>query len=144
MYKSVISSGKKRSYRSKHREVHEPDEGQQYAIVQELLGNGRLNALCYDGVKRMGRIRGSLRHGPNKVIINKKDLIVVSERDFEDKVDVIHKYNHDEASTLFRRYKMPDFFEKAWSSDDFNNETDSTNIVFGDADEMTEEDISNL
>lgn len=135
MYKSVISSGKKRTYRTKHNECLEPEDDQQYAVVQELLGNGRLNALCYDGVTRMGRIRGSLRHGPKKALIFKKDLIIVSQRDFEDKVDVIHKYSHDEASMQFRKYKMPDHLVKAWSSDEFSNSTDVDNIVFGDSDE---------
>lgn len=33
----------------------------EYAQVTKMLGNGRLEALCFDGVKRLAHIRGKLR-----------------------------------------------------------------------------------
>lgn len=33
----------------------------EYAQVTKMLGNGRLEAMCFDGVKRLCHIRGKLR-----------------------------------------------------------------------------------
>lgn len=37
------------------------EDGQEYAQVTKMLGNGRLEAMCFDGVKRLCHIRGKLR-----------------------------------------------------------------------------------
>ena len=39
----------------------------EYAQVTKMLGNGRLEAMCFDGVKRLCHIRGKLR---KKVFVN--------------------------------------------------------------------------
>lgn len=41
--------------------------GSEYAQVIKMLGNGRLEALCFDGIKRLCHIRGKLR---KKVLTN--------------------------------------------------------------------------
>jgi len=33
----------------------------EYAQVTKMLGNGRLEAMCFDGTKRLCHIRGKLR-----------------------------------------------------------------------------------
>lgn len=117
MYQSNLTAAKKRTNsKAKKRDFILPDEEQQYAVVKALLGNGRLTALCADGLERLGKIRGSLRKGPNKAIINKNDLIIVSCRDYEDKVDVVHKYTHEESSSMFRMYEIPQALKKAYNS----------------------------
>lgn len=135
MYQSRISNGKKRTNRhEKHRALEEPDEGQLYAIVQELIGNGRLKALCSDNQSRLGRIRGSLRKTSHKIIIEKNDLILVSIRDFEpDKVDVLHKYTYEEASLIMQTFEIPDCIRRAWNISDThadNNNDDTSHVVF--------------
>ena len=135
MYQSRISNGKKRTNRhEKHRALEEPEEGQTYAIVQELMGNGRLKALCSDNQSRLAKIRGSLRKMSNKIIIEKNDLILVSFRDFEpDKVDVLHKYNYEEANLIMQTFEIPDCIRRAWNiSDTHHNHTedDTSNVVF--------------
>lgn len=56
-----------------------------------MLGNGRLEAQCFDGIKRLAHIRGKLR---KKVWINQGDIILISLRDYQDeKGDVILKYS---------------------------------------------------
>lgn len=35
--------------------------GAEYAQVTKMLGNGRLEAMCFDGTKRLCHIRGKLR-----------------------------------------------------------------------------------
>merc|ERR1712173_271536 len=74
------------------------EDGQEYAQVTKMLGNGRLEAMCFDGVKRLCHIRGKLR---KKVWINQSDIILVGLRDYQDaKADVIQKYSADEARNL--------------------------------------------
>ena len=136
MYQTRIRNGKKKT--PKHRVLFEPDDDQKYAIVQEIMGNGRVKVLCDDNKIRMGRIRGSMRKCGNKVLIERGDMVIVAMRDFEDdKVDVIHKYNYDEGTYLAKEGDLPSVIAKAWTSsmDLGNNEADTNNndqyIVFG-------------
>lgn len=61
----------------------------EYAQVLRMLGNGRLEAHCMDGVKRLCHIRGKMR---KKVWVNAGDVVLVGLRDYQDeKADVILK-----------------------------------------------------
>lgn len=115
MYQSRIQNAKKRASRNdKGRTIEEPVDGQSYAVVDSMLGNGRLRALCADGVLRTGRIRGSMRKFGGKVIIEPRDLIIVAHRDFDtENVDVIHKYTHEEAKKVLKWYEVPACLKKA-------------------------------
>ena len=78
----------------------------EYAQVVKMLGNGRLEALCFDGEKRLAHIRGKLR---KKVWINQGDIILLSLRDYQDeKGDVILKYTADEARSLKAYGELPE------------------------------------
>lgn len=57
-------------------------EGQDYARITKLLGNRRLLCFCNDGKERIGKIRGALCKGPQKVIIRVGDIVLVSYREF--------------------------------------------------------------
>lgn len=46
---------------SEKRELVFKEDEQEYAQVTKMLGNGRLEAMCFDGVKRLCHIRGKLR-----------------------------------------------------------------------------------
>merc|ERR1712087_214429 len=82
------------------------EDGQEYAQVTKMLGNGRLEAMCFDGVKRLCHIRGKLR---KKVWINQSDIILVGLRDYQDaKADVIQKYSADEARNLNSYGEFPE------------------------------------
>lgn len=88
------------------RELTFKEEGQEYAQVLKMLGNGRLEALCFDGEKRLAHIRGKLR---KKVWINQGDIILLSLRDYQDeKGDVILKYSADEARSLKAYGELPE------------------------------------
>lgn len=115
MYKSNIRNAKKRGGKDdRNRDFLVPDGCQAYALVQEMMGNGRLRALCEDGVARVGRIRGSMRKYKNKVIIGRGDLVIVALREFDtDNVDVIHKYTHDECSKLVLWKSLPESIHRA-------------------------------
>ena len=72
-------------------------QGQCYAVVRKMLGNGRLRAICEDGKERLCSIRGILRKRKGVHLISKEDMILISKRPFNDKLgDVLHKYNDDE------------------------------------------------
>ena len=43
------------------RELVFREDGQEYAQVTKMLGNGRLEAMCFDGEKRLAHIRGKMR-----------------------------------------------------------------------------------
>jgi len=87
------------------RELVFREASQQYAQVIKMLGNGRLEAQCFDSVKRLCHIRGKLR---KKVWINMGDIILVGLRDFQDeKADVILKYTPDEARKLQSLGEIP-------------------------------------
>lgn len=88
------------------RELVFKEDGQEYAQVTKMLGNGRLEAMCFDGVKRLCHIRGKLR---KKVWINQSDIILVGLRDYQDcKADVILKYSADEARNLKSYGEFPE------------------------------------
>ena len=58
--------------------VRDPAE-ERYGKVVRMLGNGRLRALCDDGVERLCRIRGNMRR---RVWVRAGDTVLVSLRDF--------------------------------------------------------------
>ena len=124
-----VSQGGKNRRRGKNendddkRELVFREDGQEYAQVTKMLGNGRLEAMCFDGEKRLAHIRGKMRKKvcgvalagpidnysicPNQVWINQGDIILLSLREFQDgKADVIVKYTADEA----RNRKLADCY----------------------------------
>jgi len=87
------------------RELVFREASQQYAQVIKMLGNGRLEAQCFDATRRLCHIRGKLR---KKVWINTGDIILVGLREFQDeKADVILKYSPDEAKKLQSLGEIP-------------------------------------
>jgi len=78
----------------------------EYAKVLKMLGNGRLDAYCYDGVKRLCHIRGKMR---KKVWVGVGDIILIGLREYQDsKADVMLKYTPDEARNLKIYGELPD------------------------------------
>eukprot|EP00037_Helgoeca_nana_P000090 m.20103 g.20103 ORF g.20103 m.20103 type:complete len:149 (-) comp10131_c0_seq1:251-697(-) len=111
------------------RELIFKEDGQEYAQVTKMLGNGRLEALCFDGVKRLAHIRGKLR---KKVWINQGDIILLGLREYQDaKGDVILKYTADEARNLKTYGELPES-AKINETDTFGAQDDADEIVFGD------------
>jgi initiation factor 1A len=72
------------------RELEYKEFGQEYAQVVRMLGNGRCECYCYDGVTRLGHIRGKMR---KKVWVSAGDIVLCGLREYQDdKVDIIHRY----------------------------------------------------
>ncbi|KAI4305718.1 hypothetical protein L6164_029067 [Bauhinia variegata] len=88
------------------RELVFKEDGQEYAQVLRMLGNGRCEATCIDGTKRLCHIRGKMH---KKVWIAAGDIILVGLRDYQDdKADVILKYMADEARLLRAYGELPE------------------------------------
>jgi len=80
------------------RQIIYKTEGQEYALITKMLGNGRCECKCYDGRTRLGHIRGKMH---KRVWICMGDTVLVSLRDYQDdKADIIHKYTSEETKTL--------------------------------------------
>lgn len=91
---------KKREHAIKTRELVLREDGQQYACVTKMLGNGRVEATCVDGVERLCKIRGSMR---KREWVRVGDVVLVCLRDFQDaKADIVHKYTDAEVHRLRR------------------------------------------
>lgn len=127
---------------SEKRELVFKEHGQEYAQVLKLLGNGRLEAQCFDGVKRLCHIRGKLR---KKVWINQGDIILIGLRDYQDsKADVIQKYNPDEARNLKAYKELPESAKINDAQIDDDNDLDGIEFqddIGEDDEEESDDDI---
>ncbi|KAI8849292.1 hypothetical protein BC829DRAFT_391950 [Chytridium lagenaria] len=107
---------------SEKRELVFKEDGQEYALVAKMLGNGWIEVSCIDGEKRLAHIRGAFR---KKVWITVGDVVLLGLRDFQDsKADVILKYTPDEARMLKSYGEIPE-----------NIKFNETELVGGDSDE---------
>lgn len=116
------------------RELIFKEDGQEYAQVLKMLGNGRLEAQCIDGTKRLCHIRGKMR---KKVWVNMGDIILVGLRDYQDeKADVILKYMADEARSLKAYGELPDNIRV--NETDIGGDDDDENAEFFDFEDISE------
>ncbi|KAJ1890751.1 Translation initiation factor 1A [Coemansia sp. IMI 209127] len=120
--------GKNDKDESSKRELIFKEEGQEYAQVVKMLGNGRLEASCFDGINRLAQIRGSMR---KKIWINQGDIVLVSLREYQDsKGDVIQKYSPEEARLLKQYGELPENFNLE-EGDNLDNEgSDNDDVEF--------------
>lgn len=117
------------------RELVYKEDGQEYGQVVRMLGNGRLEAQCIDGKKRLCHIRGKMR---KKVWVAQGDIILVGLRDYQDeKADVIMKYTADEARVLKQYSELPEHIRINDTDMMFEGE-DKENQEFFDFDDIAE------
>ncbi len=91
------------------RELLVKEEGQEYALITKVLGNGHLECTCFDNVVRLGTIRGKIRR---RVWILLGDVVLCGLRDYQDnKVDILHKYNPEEIRNLQNMGELPEKFD---------------------------------
>jgi translation initiation factor 1A len=106
-----------------------------------MLGNGRVEAFCFDGTKRLAHIRGKMR---KKVWVNQGDIVLLGLRDFqEDKADIILKYSADEARTLKSYGELPDT-AKIHETTEIGGDGSDEDIPFEFTDEAEEVDLEDL
>eukprot|EP01138_Halocafeteria_seosinensis_P013017 gb/GECG01013295.1/.p1 GENE.gb/GECG01013295.1/~~gb/GECG01013295.1/.p1 ORF type:complete len:172 (+),score=29.27 gb/GECG01013295.1/:1-516(+) len=89
------------------RELVIAEEGQCYAQATRMLGNGRLEAYCFnDDKKRLCHIRGKMRNTEEWVSVG--DIILIGLRESENnKADVIHKFYPQEVRDLKKKGGLP-------------------------------------
>jgi len=125
IYLLYATMPKKKKRKKKPRPIQErplpiKEEGQEYAIVTKMLGNGRVSLKCMDGIDRLGKIRGKMR---KRVWIKVEDYLLISLRDFQDeKADIIMKLRENEIRRLQKLKEIPDD----------NNNNDDCYIIFAD------------
>lgn len=99
---------KKKSSQDGNKEKRElifKDKDQEYAQILKMLGNGRCDAYCFDGVRRLCHIRGKMR---KRIWINVGDIVLIGKRVFQDeKGDIIQKYFPEEAKNLKDYGELP-------------------------------------
>ena len=83
-----------------------PDDEQEFALVNKLMGNGRATVSFIkdnkETVNALGIISGRLRK--KKQWVNAGNIVLISIREFEkEKVDIIHAYKEDEMNELKRK-----------------------------------------
>ena len=107
-------------------------ESEEYAQVIKILGDGRFECNCADGVKRIAHVRGKMR---KRIWIANGDIILVSLRDFEpEKCDVVEKYREKEVAKLKKVGEIPDSMVLPSSSneDEEKEEAKDDDIIFED------------
>ena len=103
------------------------ENGQEYAKIEKVLGDGRFECVCSDDKTRIGIVRGSMRR---RVWLSLGNIVLVSLRDFQDKkCDIIDKYDDSQISRLRSLGEIDDFngkdqMDNIFYSDDITDTTD--------------------
>lgn len=122
--------GKKIGFGEK-RELIFKEDGQEYGQAVKMLGSGHVEVFCFDGVTRLGKIRGKMR---KRVWIATGDMVLIGLREFEHgRCDIMYKYNPDEARNLKAYGEIPtDVVVNE------NEEESDMEIIFGDGGTFSE------
>jgi translation initiation factor 1A len=81
-------------------------DGQEYAQVQKMLGDRRVECMCFDGIDRLCHIRGSMR---KRCWIKVDDIVIIALRSFNGTGgDIIHRYHPPEVRKLQKMGEIPD------------------------------------
>jgi len=84
-------------------------KGEIFAVAETFQGGSRLQIICEDGIRRMGRIPGKLRR---RMWIRENDLLIVIPWSFQDsKADVKFRYTPTQTANLKRRGKIPEILD---------------------------------
>ena len=71
---------------------------EQFAFADLMMGANHIRVRCYDGVTRMGRIKGKIK---KRVWIREGDILIVTPWAFQDeKCDIIYRYLPPQADWL--------------------------------------------
>lgn len=110
MPKNTGMGGNKRKKGKKQvqedRELRIKEEGEEYAQITKILGDGRFQCKCADGVERVAHLRGKFR---KRVWLGNGDIILVSLREFEpEKCDIVEKYKEKEVVKLKKENEIPE------------------------------------
>ena len=84
-------------------------KGEMFAVAETFQGGSRLQLICEDGERRMGRIPGKLRR---RMWVRENDLLIIVPWSFQDsKADVKFRYTPTQTSNLKRLGKIPEILD---------------------------------
>ena len=84
-------------------------KGEMFAVAETFQGGSRLQLICEEGERRMGRIPGKLRR---RMWVRENDLLIVVPWSFQDsKADVKFRYTPTQTSNLKRKGKIPEILD---------------------------------
>jgi len=116
--KSKPKKGKGKHGKKKNYQVDETNlrvtlpykpKGEMFAVAETFQGGSRLQLICEDGERRMGRIPGKLRR---RMWVRENDLLIVVPWSFQDsKADVKFRYTPTQTSNLKRSGKIPEILD---------------------------------
>jgi len=88
-----------KSFTIEKKELVFAQDGQEYAEIIKLLGNGRMEVLCMNiNETKIGKICGNMR---KRVWCAVGDLVLLNVREYQpDRGDICYKYTEDEARNL--------------------------------------------
>lgn len=112
--------GKKKNADIQRTMVYAESGASTYGQISRAFGSGRFEVICADSSIRTCKVRGSLY---KRVWIQINDIVLVSNREENDKGDIIHKYYPYEIKQLRDSKLIPDSFTG-------NRENVTANIEF--------------
>lgn len=120
------------------------EDGEEYAIVQKMLGGSRCEVLLPDNTTKIAIIPGKMRRRSSWISTN--DLLLVSIRDFEEsKCDVLFRYFPTQINILKRKKMLSEIFIKQLTTTDALDHADyniNSNICFQDSDSDSDTEFS--
>ena len=137
MPKNTGMGGNKRKKGKKQvqedRELRYKEESEEYAQIIKILGDGRFQCKCADGVDRIAHVRGKMR---KRTWLANGDIILVSIREFEpEKCDVVEKYKEKEVAKLKSVGEIPDTMVLVNSGENEEKNDEEGGIVLEDDDQ---------
>jgi initiation factor 1A len=120
--RNVITEDKKRDLVLK-------EDMEEYGKIDKMLGDGRFNVILCTGESMVSILakrfrRKSKKGGRNpgeKVFIGSGDVVLVAFRSFENKCDIIYKYEKNEVARLINISELPLNFSTAMDTDEKKN-----------------------
>lgn len=101
------------------------DETEEYGKIIKCLGDRNVIVILTNNKEIQARIPGRFKRKCYMVV---GDVVLLSSREFEDKYDIIHKYNANEVKQLNKQEEIPNFFLNYSTTS--NYEDDDTEIFF--------------
>lgn len=114
------------------------EEGEEYAKVTSLLGNGRIRVQLPNKTEKLAIIPGRMKKKRYGNFIAVDDITLVGVRSWDtrgDKVDVLYRYNPEQVLILQAKQELP----AHWTKDSLHQEGAEINLTenepqFGDMD----------
>ena len=126
----------------KKRELVIKEDMEENGKIDKMLGDGRFSVILCTGESMVSilakRFRRKAKKGgkpSEKVFIGSGDVVLVAFRSFENKCDIIYKYEKNEISRLMNMSELPQNFSTGNDSDEKTNKYDGFELDAGEAEE---------